>query len=130
MNRLDTMRINESIDCVRCKLDLIQKKPIEGTAVNLLGLTLSDKPILVKFAAHWCQACSHFEPVFETVSAQRPEVCFVEVDIQAQLSLGVEYKIRTVPTVMLIKKGKVVDTLNDALPQTQFSQWLQNALLK
>ncbi|GLS90264.1 thiol reductase thioredoxin [Psychromonas marina] len=124
------MRINDSLDCVRCKSDLLEEKPIDGTVVNLMGLTQSDKPILVKFWAHWCNACSHFEPVFEAVSAQQPDVCFVKVDIQAQLSLGVQYNIRTIPTVMLFKQGKVVDTLNDALPKAQFNQWLQNALLK
>jgi len=130
MNRLDTRRINEAPECVRCKLDLLQEKPIEGTLANLAGLIMSEQTILVQFKATWCSACSHFEPSFEKVSAKRPKICFVTVDIQEQTSLAEQYKIRTIPTIMLFKNGEVVDTLNDALSEEKFKQWLDNALLK
>lgn len=130
MNRIDSVRINQAPNCVRCKMDLLQEKPIEGTLTNLTGLIMSERPILVQFKATWCNACSHFEPVFEQISEQHPAICFVNIDIQEQTSLAEQYKIRAIPTIMLFKQGKVVDTLNDALPEAKFSQWINKARLK
>jgi thioredoxin 2 len=44
--------------------------------------------------------------------------------------LGSQYNIRSIPTLMVFKNGKVVDQLSGALPQQQFEQWLTNAVTK
>ena len=55
---------------------------------------------------------------------------FVKVDTEAEQMLGSQYNIRSIPTLMVFKNGKVVDQLSGALPQQQFEQWLTNAVTK
>ena len=129
-NRLESESLASVPKCVRCKTPLLEGKPIEGTIVNLEVLVACQKFTLVEFWAPYCNACNNLEPVFEAISLQHPAVTFIKVDIQKQKILGKQYNIRTIPTLMLFKNGKVVDTLNDALPKTQFKQWVTEGLLK
>jgi len=55
---------------------------------------------------------------------------FVKVDTEAEQMLGSQYNIRSIPTLMVFKNGKVVDQLSGALSQQQFEQWLANAVTK
>jgi thioredoxin 2 len=54
----------------------------------------------------------------------------VKVDTEAEQMLGSQFNIRSIPTLMVFKNGKVVDQLNGALPQQQFEQWLNAAVNK
>jgi len=130
MNRLPIERIEASPHCGRCKKDLLQGAPIEGTPANFSELINADKPVVVDFWAPWCGPCINFAPTFTEVATQQTATRFVKVDTEAQQQLGAQYHIRSIPTLMVFKKGKVVDTLNGALPAAQFKSWLAQALLK
>jgi len=130
MNRFPTERIAEVPTCGRCKKSLLDGAPIEGTSVNLQTLINGDKPVVVDFWAPWCAPCTSFAPTFSEVAKQETSARFVKVDTEAQQQLGAQYRIRSIPTLMVFKNGKVVDTLNGALPKAQFQSWLKQALLK
>jgi len=130
MNRLPIERINATPTCGRCKKSLLAGAPIEGTDINLPALIQGDKPVVVDFWAPWCGPCTGFAPTFSEVAAQETSVCFVKVDTEAQQQLGAQYQIRSIPTLMVFKNGKVVDTMNGALPKSQFQAWLKQALMK
>jgi thiol-disulfide isomerase/thioredoxin len=61
---------------------------------------------------------------------QSKELIFVKVDTQAEQALGGQFNIRSIPTLMVFKNGKVIDQLSGALPQQQFMQWLNDAVNK
>jgi thioredoxin 2 len=130
MNRLPTARIDADPSCGRCKMNLLQGKPIEGTAVNFNAIINSEKAVVVDFWAPWCGPCINFAPIFEEIATQDQQARFVKVDTEAQQYLGSQYNIRSIPTLMVFRQGKVVDTLNGALPKSQFKDWLAQALLK
>jgi thioredoxin 1 len=68
----------------------------------------SELPVLVDFWAEWCQPCKTMVPVLEAVAAKHEgRLRVVKVDLDANPDLGVEYRIRGLPTLMLFKDGKM-----------------------
>ncbi|MGF1699466.1 thioredoxin TrxC [Photobacterium makurazakiensis] len=131
MNRIPTERVGDTATCGACKEHLLDGKPIEGTTNNFLSLLQGDKPVVVDFWAPWCNPCVGFAPVFEDVANERNgDVRFVKIDTEAQQALAAQYRIRSIPTVMVFKDGQLADTINGALPKGQFDQWLNQALAK
>lgn len=67
-----------------------------------------DKPVLVDFFADWCGPCKIMKPIVEEMSASRPDVKFVEVDVDKETKIADSFSISSIPTFLLFKKGKVV----------------------
>lgn len=130
-NRVPTERVVEDPKCGACKNALFIGKPIAGTGSNFKALIEGDMPVVVDFWAPWCGPCIGFAPVFEQAAQTKASAMrFVKVDTEAEQMLRSQYNIRSIPTLMVFKNGKVVDQLSGALPQQQFEQWLANAVTK
>ncbi|MCU8414503.1 thioredoxin TrxC [Vibrio vulnificus] len=131
MNRLPVERVSDSPNCGKCKSDLFDGAPIEGTNDNFAHLLQSDQPIVVDFWAPWCNPCVGFAPVFQDVAAERKgKVRFIKINTEIEQQLAAQFQIRSIPTVMVFKNGQRVDVINGALPKSQFDQWLNQALTK
>ena len=131
MNRIPTERVNDIATCGACKDRLLDGMPVEGTADNFLSLIQGESPVVVDFWAPWCNPCVGFAPIFEDVAKERNgQVRFVKIDTESQQALAAQYRIRSIPTIMVFKNGQMVDTINGALPKGQFDQWLNQALAK
>lgn len=129
MNRIPTERIEDTATCGSCKEKLLDGKPIEGTTNNFLSLIQSDTPVVVDFWAPWCNPCVGFAPIFEDIAAERSgDARFVKIDTEAQQELAAQYRIRSIPTIMVFKNGQLLNNLNGALPKSQFDQWLNETL--
>ena len=130
-NRLPAERVNDDPSCGACKEALFSGKPVAGTSANFNAIIQGDKPVVVDFWAPWCGPCVGFAPVFEQVAQiQSDHLRFVKVDTEAEKMLGAQFNIRSIPTLMVFKNGKVIDQLNGALPKQQFEQWLNAAVNK
>ncbi len=130
-NRVLADRGKDEAHCGACKKALFAGQPVEGTKANFNALIQGDKPTVVNFWGPWCGPCVGFAPVFEqTAQTKGPQLRFVKVETQAEQMLASEFNIRSIPTLMVFKNGKVVDQLNSALPQQQFEQWLNTAANK
>ena len=68
----------------------------------------SSKPVLLDFFATWCGPCQMLAPVLEEIAAEREDIKVCKVDVDAEKELARQYRIMSVPTLMVIKNGEMV----------------------
>ena len=69
--------------------------------------------VLLEMGAEWCMPCKRFLPHYERFAAKHPEIICVKVDVDVDPAVVSEYKIQSVPQVMLFMNGQYVRTLPD-----------------
>ena len=72
----------------------------------------SEKPVLLDFYASWCGPCKMVSPLLDEIAAERPDVKVCKVDVDQEPELVRQYRIVTVPTLMVLEKGKVLQMLD------------------
>ncbi|MEE1056038.1 MAG: thioredoxin [Acutalibacteraceae bacterium] len=84
----------------------------EITKSNFNELVINNKGLaLVDFWAVWCGPCQMQAPIIEELAKELDDVTVGKVNVDEQQELAVEYGISSIPTIILFKNGKVVDTL-------------------
>ena len=86
------------------------------TAAEFDDLVSGNDIVLVDFWASWCGPCRAFAPTFTKASEAHPDVVFAKVDTEAEQQLAAAAQIRSIPTLMAFKKGKLVFNQAGALP--------------
>ena len=70
----------------------------------------SEIPVLVDFTATWCGPCKHLVPILEKVAEEYDgRVLVGSVDVDANKATAMKYLVRSIPTLILINDGKVVE---------------------
>ena len=102
-------------------------KPITFTDDNFETEVLkSDKPVLVDFWAVWCGPCKMIAPIVEELAGEYEGKAKVgKLDVDNNQESAIKYGVRSIPTVLIFKGGKVVDTIIGAVPKVQIKQKLE-----
>ena len=104
-------------------------KTIELNDANFDEIINTDKPVLVDFWAEWCGPCRAIGPVIEELSKEydgRVNVGKLNVDHNPQVSMN--YGITSIPAILFIKGGTVVDKLVGAQPKANFVKKIEQHL--
>ena len=82
-------------------------------------------PVLLDFWAEWCGPCKTLGPMLEALAVEyNGAFVLAKVDVDAEKELGAAFQIRSIPTVVLVKDGQLLDGFQGALPLGQLREFL------
>jgi thioredoxin 1 len=77
--------------------------------MNFSDIINDDKPVLVDFYADWCGPCKMMPPILKEVKSNLgDQVKIIKIDSDKEIQLSQKYQIRSIPTLMIFKNGKVL----------------------
>ena len=105
-------------------------KPITITDENFdVEVTKSDKPVLIDFWAAWCGPCRMIAPIVEELAIEYEGKAKIgKVDVDENQQTAIKFGVRSIPTLLIFKDGKLLDTIIGAVPKSQIVTKLNGAL--
>ena len=93
-------------------------------AQNIDAVLNGDKPVLIDFFAEWCGPCRMVSPIVDEIAAEREDVVVGKVNVDEEQALAARFGVASIPTLVVLKDGKVVSRTVGARPKAQILSML------
>ena len=84
----------------------------------------SDKPVLLDFWASWCAPCRRVVPIIEEIANERPDIKVGKINVDEQPELASQFSIMSIPNLVVMKNGKIVQQVSGARPKKAILEML------
>ena len=91
----------------------ISKNNFDGEVIR------SSRPVLLDFWAPWCGPCRMVGPILEEIAAERSDVKVGKVNVDEEPELAGRFGVMSIPTLVVMKDGKIVNQAVGARPKSQ-----------
>ena len=77
----------------------------------------SDKPVLIDFSATWCGPCRMVAPIIDEIAAENSQIKVCKVDVDDEPELAAAFAVSSIPMLLVVKDGKIVEQAVGARPK-------------
>jgi len=85
----------------------------------------SDKTVLLDFFADWCGPCRMVSPIVDEIAEENPQILVGKINVDNEPELAAEFGVSSIPMLVVMKNGKIVNTSVGAKPKPQILSMLE-----
>ena len=93
---------------------------------NFKEVLSSEKPVLLDFYAVWCGPCRMVSPIVDEIAEEHPEYLVGKINVDDEPEIAQQFGVISIPTLVILKDGKVVNQSAGARPKAQILSLLEN----
>jgi thioredoxin 2 len=133
-NRVPVYRLKERALCGKCRRP-IMTDPFFSKSVKVTDASFADEvlnyngPVLVDFWAPWCGPCKMVSPILDQLASEYSgTVKIAKLNVDENPVIASKYGIRSIPSLLFFKNGKIVNTLMGVQPKAELQRHIQSLL--